>query len=279
MEKFYGVILQLERELRGVEESGNDIIKNHEFIIRRCKEALRKLRDLILALGFPDKQSEIKFFKEIKPSIVSRMLYSKEVIKIEGLRFQADASSFHDYLKKRLSEIKTFMECECFNVQYYYLGFTHLDEAYFLRNNKEIPEGQKWSHNFVDDEFYTWHDHTFSLIRAKEMLMDYLKKHINELENSVGQDSFFKSHQHTWTGKNIDLAEIIYAFDEAKVIDNGRASITEITRMVGHLFGLDLTKDIHGYYKQIQRRKKDQTPFLNWLKSVLQKRIDDDLEK
>ena len=68
------------------------------------------------------------------------------------------------------------MELHHMKVQYYRCGFKHLDEPYFLRDNSEIPLELKDSHQLRDEEFFTWHDHTFSIIMANDMLADCIRE-------------------------------------------------------------------------------------------------------
>lgn len=70
----------------------------------------------------------------------------------------------------------------------------------------------------LDEEFFTWHDHTFSMIMANEMLADYIKEEIEKLDNPEKYSKSGPKSNLQWTGKKIDMGKVIYAFYYAKVI-------------------------------------------------------------
>ncbi|WP_163713505.1 RteC domain-containing protein [Mangrovibacterium lignilyticum] len=244
--------------------------------IEKSRSTLVELKRLVIKNGFPDSKSEIHFFKEIKPAVQSYLLFYQAVFDVESLRPKYHSKRLKKYMQRKLEEIQIFMQQESRCVQYYNCCFTYLDELYFIRDREDIPIELRGNNYLEDGQFVTWRDQTFAEIRAREMLTDYLLTEIRKL-GQVGVNSLFRLKKGKWTGKKIYLAEIIYALDSAKVIDNGRMSIQELTQLFGYIFGVDLTKDIYDYYKQIRGRKKDQTLFLNFLRDVLQQRIDEKL--
>ncbi len=244
--------------------------------IEKSRLTLVELKRLVIENGFPDSKSEIHFFKEIKPAVLSYLLFYQAVFDVESLRPKYHSKRLKKYMQRKLEEIQIFMQQESRCVQYYNCCFTYLDELYFIRDREDIPIELRGNNYLEDGKFVTWRDQTFAEIRALEMLTDYLLTEIKKL-GQVGVNGLFRLKKGKWTGKKIYLAEIIYALDSAKVIDNGRMSIQELTQLFGYIFGVDLTKDIYDCYKEIRGRKKDQTLFLNFLRDALQQRIDEKL--
>lgn len=278
MELYWDIIFELKTELSKIEAVSNNTIDQVEYAIGHCKIALEKLRKLVLVKGFPDRKSEILFFKEIKPAAYGRLLYYQLVFEIESKRRNADVMLTKRYLQNCLYKINEFMEKRHLKVQYYRCGYKHLDEQYFLRSNAEIPLELKDSRELLDEAFFTWHDHTFSVIMANEMLMDYLSKEIEKLENPGNNKVNGANSSYLWCGKKIDLAELIYALHYAKMVNGGKTTIRELAGMFGQLFGVELSKDIYRFHAEIQQRKIDRTKFLDFLRSVLQQRLDEDNE-
>lgn len=259
-----------------MKDVSDNVTDQVEYAIGHCKIALEKLRKLVIEKGFPDRKSEIQFFKEIKPAAYGRLLFYHLVFEIESKRRKADISVTMRYLQKCLFKINEYMEEHHVKVQYYRCGFKHLDDQYFLRSNSEIPLELKDSRQLLDEEFFTWHDHTFSVILANDMLADYIREEIDKLEHpekvlGTGLKSRFQ-----WTGKKIDGGEIIYAFYYAKVVNSGNITIKELAEAFDDMFGTDLAKDIYRLHAEIQQRKIDRTKFLDFLRSVLQQQLDDD---
>lgn len=276
MEAYLKIILDLENELSGMKEVSENVTDQMEFAIGHCKIALDKLRERVIAEGFPDFQSEIRFFKELKPAAYGKLLFYQAVFDLESKRQKADIPVIRRYLEKWLFKIHEYMELHHVKVQYYRCGFKHLDEPYFIRDNSEIPLELKGSHQLLDEEFFTWHDHTFSLIMANDMLADYIRVEIEKLDNPGKYRESGSKSNFQWTGRKIDMGEVIYAFYYSKVINAGNVTIKELARVFGQLFGMELEKDIYRFHAEIQLRKIDRTKFLDFLRSILQQRLDED---
>lgn len=276
METYNEIILELENRLIMLKEASGSTTGQLEYAIGQCKVALEKLRKLVIETGFPDRQSEIRFFKHIKPAAYGRLLFYQSVFEMESKRRNADISVNKRYLQNCLFKISEYTEKHYVKVQYYRCGFKHLDEQYFLRDNSEIPLELKNSRQLLDEDFFTWHDHTFSVIMANEMLADYIHEEIEKLENPAMDFPKDTKTVHQWCGRKIDLAELVYGLHYAKIIDGGKISIRELAYLIGGLFGIELGKDIYRYHSEIQQRKIDRTKFLDFLISILRQRLDDD---
>jgi phosphomannomutase len=233
------------------------------------------MRELVIKQGFPDQESEINFFKKIKPAVYSRLLYYRAVFDLESKCQKADPAVVKRYLQKRLYIINEYMEERHVKVQYFKCGFKHLDEKYFVRGTKEIPLELRGSHHLMDEDFFTWHDHTFSMIMANEMLIDYIRRELEKLDKPT---EFNQSHYKSslkWTAHKIDLGEIIYALQYSKAVNNGNASIIELAEAFEQMFNVEIKEDIYRYLQDIQQRKIDWTKFLNQLIANLRRIIDE----
>lgn len=277
METTYCEIIQdLENDLSKMKDVSENTPEQFEYSIGLCKVALDRMRKLVIQEGFPDQKSEIQFFKKIKPSAYSKLLYYQAVFDIESKRKKADLPVIRRYLQQRLSKIYEYLEEHQLKLQYHRSGFSHLDEKYFLRNNNEIPLKLRNDHQLMDEEFFTWHDHTFSTIMAHEMLTDYIIEELRKLEDLEKGIIVQPDSTSYWTGKKIDLVEILYALYFSGSINNGKATIKELSDGFGKLFNVDLSKDIYRYFAEIQQRKDvNQTKFLDHLKAILIKKLNE----
>jgi len=278
MGKYDKIILDLENDLSGMKDASEKITVQMEYAIGHCKVALDRMRELVIREGFPDKESEIYFFKEVKPLVYSRLLYYKAIFEIETNRQETDRSGLKKYYQLELKKIMKYMKKNQVRVQYYRCNYTYLDEQYFTRNNKKVPVEIKDSHSLVHGDFFTSRDHTFSMIRASEMLITYISKELENLESTDQQTITELTESPQWTGKKIDSAELIYALYYARVINGGKITIKELTEIFGKMFDMDLVKDIYRLHTEIQQRKIDRTKFLDYLRSVLQQRLDEEDE-
>jgi hypothetical protein len=273
------IILDLENDLSRMKEVSENVPEQMEYAIGLCKVALDRMRKLVIQEGFADQKSEIYFFKRIKPAVYSKLLYYRSVFEIESNRHEVDKKGLKKYFQQEMDKVKGYMDQHQVKVQYYKCGFKHLDEKYFVRGNLEIPLEIRGDHHLLDEAFFTWHDHTFSLIRANEMLMDYIRKELERLENL--NDEISGGHKSTlrWTGNKIDFAEVLYALHFSDSVNDGKTTIKELSKALGPIFSVDVTKDIYKYYMEIKQRKTEKAKFLDYLKTILKRRIDDDDSK
>ena len=275
MGTFFEIILDLENDLSSMKDVSDKISEQMEYAIGHCKIALDRMRELVIEQGFPDQESEIYFFKKIKPTVYSKLLYYRAVFDLESKCQKAESSVIRRYLQKRLYKINEYMEERQVKIQYFKCGFKHLDEKYFARNTTEIPLELRSSHHLMDEDFFTWHDHTFSVIMANEMLIDYIQRELDRLDKPVGYDQPNYKSPLKWTGHKIDLGEIIYALLYSGSVNNGNASIIELAEAFEQIFNVEIKEDIYHYRLEIQERKIDKIKFLNQLIAIFQQMIDD----
>ena len=276
MEHYSNVILELEENLQQITMTSGCMLSNSKLAIQRCRLALVELKSMVIKHGFPDQSSEIRFFKEVKPLAYSNLLFYQALFELESFR-STRAEAMIQYLKNKLNEIQVYMEEHRETVQYYHCGYTFLDRFYFVRNTEEIPVELRGENYLVDEEFNTWQDYNFSVIRAYEMLQKYFIQEIFKLESTEGNYNFQQVSQFTWTANKIDLVELIYALYFSKAVNNGSITIKELGNLIGQLFNVEISKDVYRYYIEIQQRKIEQTKFISHLQSVLQQQIDQNL--
>jgi hypothetical protein len=277
MEQYSHIITELEADLKRIGMTSESMLNTAKSAIKRCRIALVELRWIVVNEGFPDLSSEIRFFKEIKPVAYSRLLFYQAVFEMESFRSKYDSERIKRYMKVKLDEIQIFMEENASSVQYYNCGFTYLDSLYFVRERDEIPVELRGSQYLMDEQFNTWQDHTFSVLRANDLLVEYLTREITRIDNQEQSNHLQRLSDFSWTGNKIDLVELIYALFFSRVINNGKTTIKELSGLFCRAFNLDVEKDIYRYYTEIQRRKIDQTKFMEHLKSVLQQQIDQNI--
>jgi len=277
MDNYLKIILNLENELAGMKDVSENVNEQIEYAIGHCKLALDQLRKLVVEKGFPDMESEIRFFKQIKPVAYGKLLFYSAVFELESSRLQASKESHREYLQKQLEKIMDYMESHHVKVQYYRCGFKHLDEQYFLRKNDEIPLELKDSRQLLDEEFFTWHDHTFSMIMANEMLIEYITKEIEKIDDPNGSKQVLSKSPLRWTDNKIDLDEIVYAFYYAGSINHGKATITDLADGFEKMLNIEIKRDIYHSPKEMIQRA-DPAKFLSRLVEIIRRKMRDKLE-
>ena len=76
-----------------------------------------------------------------------------------------------------------------------------------------------------------------------------------------------------WTGKMVDLVELLYALDTCDCINNGEIGVEELADALSEIFGVEI-KNCYNVYMNMKRRKDDsRTYFLDELREKLNKRM------
>jgi len=270
MEEYSHIIIELEEDLEQLAMTSDHVLNTARLAIRRCKAALVKLRRMVLARGFPDQESEICFFKEIKPSVSSKLIYYQKVFGMESMRLELDNRRQKKYLQREQKMILKHMRQNRGIVQYYRCDHSHLDEKYFLRNNEAVPLEVEGILSLMDEDFFTWHDHTFSNIMANELLLEYMKNEMEKLDHPERIElpkAFLR-----WTGSKIDVYELLYSIYLAGSVNDGKATIIDLVRAFEWMFHIDLQKGIYDTQSELEKRS-DPVKYLSHLVAVLRRRI------
>ena len=157
-------------------------------------------------------------------------MYFQAVFELESVRLRTDTSIYAGKLVEQQRQILAYFDEHQVKVQYYRCGFTHLDEKYFLRDEGEIPVQLRNHISLLDEQFFTWHDHTFSLIKAYDLLLDYIAHEILKYAPGEQLNAFPQKSKLRWTGSKVDLVELIYAIHASGEVNDGYVKIAELTR-------------------------------------------------
>ena len=274
MKNYIQITDDLENALKQKEKVSKQLSAQLEYAIGHCKIALNRLREHVIKKGFPDKDSEIYFFKKIKPGVYSKMLFYQAVFELESFRMSLDPKTYKRKLLEQQKGITSYFEEHQVKVRYYRCGFKHLDEKYFTRSEPEIPVQLKNHFSLIDEAFFTWHDHTFSVIMAYDLLADFIRDVLDRLNSANEMRMPVLTSQMHWTGSKVALVELIYALQGSGMIDHGNIGINELAKWFECMFNTDL-KDYYRSWIEIKQRKIEPTKFIDLLQTLLRSRIDE----
>ncbi|WP_321373411.1 RteC domain-containing protein [uncultured Draconibacterium sp.] len=272
------IILELEKELTLLKSQAHDTFKLIESAIGLCNSRMIEVRKMVLNNGFNCEEDEISFFKYLKPRINSKLIFYIKLFDIEVKRRDASKEIQIRYLEEVLTGLyKYFQENKEF-CQYYWRKQEYLDHIYFLREKSSMRIHSDNLLNLVDPDFSTTYDQTLAKIIAYERLVKYVENEIIKLKNNQGsipneELDNFRTNAH-WSDTNTALVELVYALDSLKAVNNGHIEIKELIRIFETMFNVKLG-DYYRIFKEIQKRKKDRTKFLNSLVEALNKRMYD----
>ncbi len=269
-------LVDFEHELCLILNTYSNEVEKAKKIIIFIEDILKQLTDWLKNHVFESIQEEIKFFKEIKPNIVAKLIFYKEILLLVAT-LPLDKSKRIKHFEKKLDAINQFHRKNREFIKYIKSHSTHFDELYFSRKQyKDLFLNDCMVIN-QDAKLCTSHDYLLAEVIAYELLALHIENRIDNLNQSCAINSNqFNSNLH-WTAKKIDLIELIYALHESKVFDNGQADIKEITHVFEKAFQIDLGDNITRSFIDIKNRKTDQTRFLNQLQTALETKIEIDL--
>lgn len=256
----------------------NDISSDKAlYMINFIRPLFEELREYTHKYDFRDDEEEIFFFKNIKPLILSKLIYYNDIYTLELRKPNGNKEVVKEYYKKKQTAITDFCNNNLDFYQYYRSKATHLDRYYFLRGH----ENYKLCHNCglldKDPLFSTCCDHRVAKMLAYDMLEIYLQQRLQDVERiEVVETSraSLPNNPFRWTGTKVAAIELGYAIYAAGVLNNGNADIKEIMTYIEASFKIDLG-DYYRTYLTIRERKRDRTAFLNSLIEKLLRKMDE----
>jgi len=89
-------------------------------------KALEQLKILVIKSKF-NQAEEIKFFKETKPQLLSKLVYHNKIYKIEMKKPQGGDKILRKYYRNELTKLKHFFDNELEFYRYYRSNSAYLD--------------------------------------------------------------------------------------------------------------------------------------------------------
>src|SRR6218665_463387 len=85
MEKFTSALmLEMTRNLQKIAVESENFLQQAQRSFACADEVLKKIKEFISDYTFQNAEDEIRFFKDIKPSFLKELLYSKELFDIQA---------------------------------------------------------------------------------------------------------------------------------------------------------------------------------------------------
>ncbi|NDV60737.1 RteC domain-containing protein [Bacteroides sp. 519] len=260
-----------------IERMDCSVLQKSKLIIPQLEREFEELKNFIAKYSFKEESEEIYFFKELKPQLLSLLVYQTRVYRIEMRMPAGSIEEQKKYLMKSQDYINYFFDMNTDFYQYYRSGSTHLDHFYFLRKKPDIGQILDNFHMERDTNFSTCYDFKVTEILANDMLATYINSKLAELDQS--QNGFVNETpvpkvKVTWTGKKTELVEQIYAWIEAECFNSGNISIKDLVEYIEFVFNIDLG-DYYHVFIEMRERVGSRTIFLDKLIKFLNKRMDD----
>jgi len=269
----------LNNQLQTIDLEDSDIIKKTQKSIFYIKITLSKLKTFILNYTFKNEEEEILFFKEIKPTILSQLIYFLEINNIESKRPIGSSEIQQNYLLCELEKLTSFFHNHLEFYRYYRMNSTFLDDKFFVRGREDLHLHLDNLMIYIDPDFSTSQDYTVAKIMANDRLEVFLKTELEALSIKTnnpdwGQLGMLENTPLQWTDNKTALIELIYALYATGSINNGHSEIKELAAFFEQAFNVRLT-DIYHTYLEIKIRSTP-TKFIDNLKASLLRKMEED---
>ena len=266
---------ELERDFMLLKSSGCNNIVVSQKIIFFLEKKMKKLFKWVEVYQFETEEEEIYFFKELKPSLISKILFYKQVLKIESSLPCSKKQKRKHYIKA-LDKASTIASEDPGFYQYYRSRATYKDESYFIRRPYENSISDHPILLFFDAKISTSRGYQVANLICSDMLIGFLECKIEELNQKKGMTKLQEPLSYSWSGKKIDLVELIYALKHAKLINNGNVDVKELAKHVGEIFNIELEDNIYRIFQDIKLRKTVRPKFINHLAENLNQKLNEE---
>lgn len=273
--KYNSILQKLETRLFQLQTEIEDVLLLAENCIECCLKSLDELRKKVNDCGFSGSADEITFFKEIKPKLVSRLIYHNSVYKIETNRPNGSVKIKRKYIQIELHKLKNYFYENLDFYRYHRTGSTYLDHKYFVRRKYDIRLNLDAYVYEIDPDFSTTHDFKIATILANDLLQVYLENELNKIDFQPAKKDFIlpKNRLH-WTGNKVSLIELMYALYQSSVFNHGQTDIKAIATYFENVFDVDLGNYYRTYLEL--KTRQDRTKFLDSLRENFIRKIEDE---
>jgi hypothetical protein len=265
---------ELQRELAMLNlELENPLIQ----IDSACKlvdDAMSELKDYLIQYKFQSDEEEIEFYKDYMTDFLKDAVFYTEVFNLESIKKVGTKKSMRQYYEQELRSIQNYLDSHQTLYNYLLLENTDKDRTYFLRSSEAPVYKPSLFRHTLDTRFCPVFTLYFGRIKGVLEISKHIYSQLRKLNGNLTLGHSAKRPQLNWTGKKVDLVELVYALKVSGVINHGRAEIREISRVFETLFGMNF-QDIYRTYTEISIRKKSRTAFLDFLTE----RLEDHLEQ
>src|SRR5690554_1119584 len=209
------IISEIQRKENAISLSAPNIIDEAYQMTVYLQEYLWSIREDITKQGFKNHWEEINFFRNIKPYILSKLIYHNKIFRIQTACPVDGGKVYASCFSEQLQELKREYREHIYNsdfYRYYRSGRTDRDETYFRLGNINFHDGLNSFVFEIDPLFSTYYDNKVARIIANELLYTYILQKINddEMAGSLSARDIL-SDGILWTDTKNALIELIYA--------------------------------------------------------------------
>jgi hypothetical protein len=183
--KFKQTLFELNEQLNFINLEMDDLVtksvKSTEITLKVINNIKKQfLKDKTMSLD-----SEIDFFKNIKPKFTSLYIYHNAIFKIETKMPHGGEKITKKYLNNELKKLKRFFDNNLDFYNYHRTGSSYLDFKYFVRGNYDVSLRLDSFYFEVDHNFSTSHDFKLAKVLAYDRIQVYLETKLSNIGKKI----------------------------------------------------------------------------------------------
>lgn len=253
-------------------ESENKLIQ-FESAFYLVDQALDCLKSYLSTYEFDSQEEEIAFFKNQMTEFLKKSVFYSELFMIESSRTPGTAKELRRFYEVEQAAMRKFLQANQNLYNYLLMRKENQDKVFFLRSAQAPIYKPNLFWHTLDTRYCTVYTLYFARIKGTLALMDYVHDQLRILNGEEDSDGKRITPSLNWTGKKVELVELIYALKVSGVLNNSRADLMQIAGFFEKLFGINLN-DLYRTFSEISVRK-NRTAFLDFLRD----RLEDYIEK
>ena len=264
IEKTKGLLTSLENKINELKTEKTGQLELMQYALMETDEAIRTIKSWVIKHDFDCWESEITFFKNLKPLFTSQFIYYSKVIALlssmprSGTKVQKrHLEGEFDYLNYFSLENREF-------ISYYRRKATYLDLKYFMRFKYDLDVKLAPDFHNYDERFSTSHDHLIATILAHDQYELFLKKQLQQLKETPTPELSSSTGGLQWTAPKVALTELVFALHHTHCFNGGNTSLSETVKWFEEALSVDLG-NYHNTIAEIRNRKSNPTRFLQLL--------------
>lgn len=277
--KFYDALyLGVSNAIVFVLTKESDPVKILAAAMLEIRGTLELLREKVCSVPFPSAEIEILFFKTVKPKFYALKIFHFELYNLMMNNPVGSKDAVMAYYQQELVFIARFFSLHAAAYDYYRTGRTELDHLYFVRDVAVafVPEAPE-----SDPLYSTAMDYLFAKFIAFEALQQEILKRIGMLDGSLVASPAPVSLPDLslkWTGKMVNLSELVYGLYYTGQLNNGNAQLSEIVALFERMFSVKI-RDVHHTFGEIRERKvSSPSRFIDSMGAAIRDRVEEDLK-
>ena len=267
IEKTESLFNSLENTINEIKTEKKHRLQYAQLALSETDMAIRTLKSWVITHDFDCWESEVTFFKKLKPKFIARFIYYSRVISLLSSLPHSGTKLKKAIYETELEHLRYFSVENREFISYWRRKATYMDMKYFLRFKYDLDVKLAVDVHSYDERFSTSHDHLISQIIAHDEYEIFLNRQMAKLKEGVFEETPAKRNLQ-WTASKVGLTELVFALHHTHCFNGGNTSLAETVKWFEDSFGMDLG-NYHNTVGEIKNRKSNPTKFLKLLSDNL----------